>query len=176
MTGFLFKIHDLQNVSWFAFFGTIVGYNFVKYDALVREKKFEIKPELKLIAILSFVSFLISGCFFYQLQPKTQLIGFCFLALTLLYTLPFFPTKRNARNWAGLKIYIVAICWVGVTLLLPIINSNFPFTAEVFLVSIQRFILVFVLILLFEIVDLKTDDPHSNRCFTVICFFAFRIF
>lgn len=160
MTGFLFKIQDLQNVSWFAFFGTIVGYNFVKYDALVREKKFEIKLELKLIAILSFISFLISGYFFYQLQPKTQLIGFCFLALTLLYTLPFFPTKRNARNWAGLKIYIVAICWVGVTLLLPIINSDLPFTIEVLSLALQRFILVFVLILIFEIVDLKTDDLH----------------
>jgi hypothetical protein len=77
-----------------------------------------------------------------------------------LYTLPFFPTKRNARNWAGLKIYIVAICWVGVTLLLPIINSNLPFTIEVLSLALQRFILVFVLILLFEIVDLKTDDLH----------------
>ena len=80
--------------------------------------------------------------------------------MTLLYTLPFFPNRKNARNWAGVKIYIVALCWVGVTLFLPIINSGIPLTTDVFLVALQRFILIFVLILIFEIIDLQQDDPH----------------
>jgi hypothetical protein len=54
----------------------------------------------------------------------------------------------------------VALCWVGVTLFLPIINNNLPFTNYVFLVAAQRFILIFVLILIFEIIDLRLDDPH----------------
>jgi hypothetical protein len=78
----------------------------------------------------------------------------------LLYTLPFFPNKKNARNWAGIKIYIVAICWVGVTLFLPIINNGLLFNNYVFLVAAQRFVLIFVLILIFEIIDLKYDDPY----------------
>jgi len=160
MTGFLFQIKDIQNVSMFAFFGTIVGYNFVKYDALARSKKLQMRLELKVIAAMSFISFLASGYFFYQLDKITQLIGFGFLAVTLLYTLPFFPNRKNARNWAGIKIYMVAICWVGVTLFLPIINSQLPFGNYVFLVAIQRFILIFVLVLIFEIIDLKFDDPH----------------
>ncbi len=160
LTGYLFQIKDIQNVSLFAFFGTIVGYNFVKYDALARSKKLQMRLELKLIAMLSFFAFLASGYFFCQLEIITQFIGFGFLALTLLYTLPFFPNRRNARNWAGIKIYMVAICWVGVTLFLPIINSQLPFDNYVFLVAIQRFILIFVLVLIFEIIDLKFDDPH----------------
>ena len=160
MTGFLFQIKEIQNVSMFAFFGTIVGYNFVKYDALARSQKLQMRLELKAIAVLSSIAFLASGYFFYQLERITQLIGFGFLTLTLLYTLPFFPNRKNARNWAGIKIYIVAICWVGVTLFLPIINSQRPFDSYVFLVAVQRFILIFTLVLIFEIIDLKFDDPH----------------
>jgi hypothetical protein len=82
------------------------------------------------------------------------------LIITLLYTLPFFPNKKNARNWAGVKIYIVALCWAGVTVVLPILDSNIPFDFYFFCIVIQRFIIIFVLILIFEIIDLSNDDPH----------------
>jgi hypothetical protein len=158
MTGYLFAIPDIQAPAWFAFFGTIVGYNFVKYDALARRYKLQIRTELKLIAALSFLSFLATLYFFFQLQNITKIIAVAFLILTMLYTLPFFPNRKNARNWAGVKIYIVSFCWVGVTLFLPIINAGIPIGSEVMLVAIQRFILIFVLILIFEIIDLKVDD------------------
>jgi hypothetical protein len=160
MTGFLFEIPQIQVPALFAFFGTIVGYNFVKYDALARRYKLQIRTELKLIAALSFLSFLAAGYYFFQLGQTTKIIGIAFLILTMLYTLPFFPNRRNARNWAGVKIYIVSLCWVGVTLFLPIINAGIPLGAEVLIVGIQRFILIFVLILIFEIIDLQVDDPN----------------
>ena len=160
MTGYLFSIDTIKAPALFAFFGTIVGYNFVKYDALARRHKLQIRTELKVIAILSFFSFLATGYFFFQLELITKIIAFAFLILTMLYTLPFFPNRKNARNWAGMKIYIVAFCWVGVTLFLPIINAGIAFGNEVLLVAIQRFILIFVLILIFEIIDLKVDDPN----------------
>lgn len=160
LTQILFTITTDFTTSYFAFFGTIVGYNFVKYDALARVKRLKMTRQLKAIALLSFLSLSATGYYFLQLQKNTQIIGFVFLAITLLYTLPFFPNKRNARNWAGIKIYIVALCWVGVTLFLPIINADLPFTSYVFLVAAQRFILIFVMILIFEIIDLKWDDPH----------------
>ncbi|MES2409969.1 MAG: hypothetical protein V4535_00855 [Bacteroidota bacterium] len=160
MTGYLFKIAEIDASAWFAFFGTIVGYNFVKYDALARTQKLHMRTGLKLIAVLSFLSLLATGYFFFQLEPITKVIAIVFLVLTMLYALPFFPNRKNARNWAGIKIYIVALCWVGVTLFLPIVNSKIPIGTEVFLVAVQRFILIFVLILIFEIIDLKLDDPH----------------
>ena len=94
------------------------------------------------------------------MQRVTQIVAVVFFSITLLYTLPFFPTKRNARNWAGVKIYIVALCWVGVTLGLPILNAEIPITADFYLKCLQRFILIFVLVLVFEIIDLANDDPH----------------
>ena len=160
MTHFMFNISEDNPIAYFAFFGTIVGYNFVKYDALARTQKRAMRKELKLIAVLSFFSLIAVGYFFFKLQLITQMVSIGVLALTLLYTLPFFPNRKNARNWAGVKIYIVALCWVGVTLVLPLVNAHIPLGLDFYLKCIQRFILVFVLILIFEILDLANDDPH----------------
>lgn len=160
MTGYLFAINEIDAPALFAFFGTIVGYNFVKYDALARTKKLQLRTEIKLIAALSFLSFFVAIYYFFQLGQATKIIAFAFLVLTMLYTLPFFPNRRNARNWAGVKIYIVALCWVGVTLFMPVINAGIAIGTDVILIAVQRFILIFVLILIFEIIDLRVDDPN----------------
>lgn len=160
MTYFMFHIPQDKPMVNFAFFGTILGYNFVKYESLVRANKNQLGLKLKPIVILSFLSLLAVGFCFFQLQRITQIVSVAIFSLTLLYTLPFFPNRKNARNWSGVKIYIVALCWVGVTLVLPILDSGISITSDFYLKSIQRFILIFVLILIFEIIDLTKDDSH----------------
>ena len=160
MTQFMFHIPKESTIANFAFFGTILGYNFVKYDALARVKKVQMKNELKAIAFLSFLSFIFVAYYFFQLQRTTQIVAVCFLGLTLLYTLPFFPNRKNARNWKGIKIYIVALSWVGATLILPILNAEIAITFDFYLKCVQRFLLIFILILIFEIIDLQLDDPN----------------
>jgi hypothetical protein len=160
MTQHMFHIPVDEPVANFAFFGTIVGYNFVKYDALARVQRLQMRKQLKTIALFSFFDLLLVGYYFFQLQRITQIVAVIFLSVTLLYTLSFFPNKKNARNWAGVKIYIVALCWVGVTLALPVLNAEVPITSDFYLKCMQRFILIFVLVLIFEIIDLAKDDPH----------------
>lgn len=158
MTFHFFHIAYDEPMALFAFFGTIVGYNFVKYDELARAKKVKWTGQLKAIVGLSVVSFLVAACCFFYLERSTQLVAVGFLAMTMLYTLPVFPKLGNARNWAGVKIYIVAFCWAGITLFLPIINAGLPLSHDVWLKFCQRFLLVIILILIFEIIDLKNDD------------------
>lgn len=160
ITFHLFPETTNNAVAYFVFFGTIVGYNFVKYDALARIQKIEMRHELKAIAVLSLISAIATGYFFFALQLRTQIIAVLLLTVTLLYTLPFFPNRSNARNWAGIKIYMVTICWLGATLVLPIIDAAIPITSDFYLKCLQRFLLVFSLVLIFEIIDLKKDDPH----------------
>jgi hypothetical protein len=77
----------------------------------------------------------------------------------VIYT-SFFPNRRNARNWAGVKIYIVALCWVGVTLVLPVVNAHISLGLDFYLKCAQRFI--FCVDSNFEILDLANDDPHLH--------------
>jgi len=158
MTFHFFHIGYDEPMAWFAFFGTIVGYNFVKYDELARAKKVRWSNQLRAIVGLSVVSLLATAYYFFYLERRTQLVAVGFLALTMLYTLPVFPKIGNARNWAGVKIYIVAFCWAGITLFLPVINADLPLSHDVWLKFCQRFLLVIILILIFEIIDLKKDD------------------
>ena len=160
MTEYMFHISPEAATANFAFFGTIIGYNFVKYDALARAKKIQMRKELKAIVLFSLCSVILVGYYFFKLERVTQITAVIFLSITLLYTLPFFPNKKNARNWAGVKIYIVALCWVGVTLGLPILDAGIAITMDFYLKCVQRFILIFVLVLIFEIIDLAKDDPH----------------
>ncbi|MBE9576527.1 UbiA prenyltransferase family protein [Flavobacterium proteolyticum] len=160
MTQYFFGVEGDFSVTLFAFFGTVVGYNFVKYDAITRLNKTEIKKELKAIVFLSFISLLACFYFFLQLSWDSKLSAFIFFGLTLLYTLPFFPNKQNARNWKGVKIYIVGITWVGVTVILPLVEAEIPFSTDVLLMAFQRFLLVFSIVLVFDIVDVKYDDIH----------------
>ena len=68
MTHYMFNINADETVANFAFLGTIVGYNFVKYDALARAKKRAMRTELKLIAFLSLLSLVGVGYYFFQLH------------------------------------------------------------------------------------------------------------
>lgn len=160
MTQYMFHISPEGATANFAFFGTIVGYNFVKYDALVRAKNIQMRNELKVIVLFSLCSVIVVAHYFFKLEQVTQIVAVIFLNITLLYTLSFFPNKKNARNWAGVKIYIVALCWVGVTLGLPILDAGVPITMDFYLKCMQRFMLIFVLVLIFEIIDMAKDDPH----------------
>lgn len=146
-----------EAVAYFGFFGTIVGYNFIKYDELARIKKVQLNAMFKAIIGLSIVSFFFALYYFLELKTKTKVVGFITLGITILYTVPFFPRKSNMRNWSGVKIYLVAIAWVAVTVLLPVLNANYDLNVLVLLKSLQRFLLVFVLLLIFEIIDLQVD-------------------
>lgn len=160
MTVRFYGIPQALNCLLFVFCSTLVGYNFVKYEALVRTKQNTWRIELKFIMVLSFMMSLVALYLFFQFQFRIQLFIAPPFLLTLLYTLPFFPNRANARNWKGVKIYMVSFCWVLMTVFFPIIFGRITLDGSVFWLAIQRFILIFVLVLIFEIIDVTKDDPH----------------
>ena len=141
----------------FVFFGTITGYNFVKYAKTAKSHHRSLSKGLKAIQIFSLVSFLIMVWLSLMLPPEMLLWIGLFGTLTLLYALPVFSKKRNLRSIAGLKILIISTVWAGVTVLLPLIPTSLIFEPAVVIEFLQRFILTLVLILPFEIRDLNYD-------------------
>jgi|SRR6218665_1231694 len=160
VTDILLHLETNYYMAGFGFFGTIVGYNFVKYDAIARSGTPELSVKLKWFIALSGLAFLGTVFCFFHLNTITQVVSGIFLLITALYTLPFFPNRKNARSWAGLKIYIVALCWVGVTFVLPVLNAGIPMENDFYIICVKRFILIVVLLFVFEIIDLAWDDPH----------------
>ena len=159
-----FNVSNDNNVLFFIFFATITGYNFVKYFGIAKFHHRSLTSALKVIQVFSFICFLLLCYYALQLQLKTLLTIIVFGIITFLYAIPFLPKKfyldsqQNLRDVSGLKVYVIALVWTGVTVFLPIINDNINLNSDVFITAFQRFIFVIVLMLPFEIRDLKFDS------------------
>tara|TARA_A100000171_G_scaffold52920_1_gene74254 strand:+ start:2299 stop:3072 length:774 start_codon:yes stop_codon:yes gene_type:complete len=148
---------QLPLACWlFVFFGTVTGYNFVKYAKIAGLHHRSLTDSLRSIQVFSFVCFtgLLLCCFF--LSFKTLVITAVFGLLTFFYAVPFLK-KKNLRTFSGFKIIVVALVWSGVTVFVPMVEVNVLLTTACWLTFFQRFLVVFVLTLPFEIRDLQYD-------------------
>lgn len=152
------------SLLFFVMFSTITGYNFVKYFGLAKFHHRSLANWLKIIQVFSLVCFLLMIWFALQLAPQVLVWVGIFGLVTFLYAVPFLPRhlfmdqKSNLRNIGGIKVYVIALVWAGVTVLLPVLNQDARFDLSVWITALQRFILVILLMLPFEIRDLKYDS------------------
>lgn len=145
------------NLLIFVFFGSITGYNFVKYAGIAKLHHRSLARDLKVIQIFSLISFLVLVWSAINIPVNILMWTAFFGVFTLLYAMPVFSKKRNLRSISGVKIFIIAFVWSGVTVVLPVINGGLEIDLNISIEFIQRFLLVLALILPFEIRDLKYD-------------------
>ena len=152
------------NVLSFIGFASITGYNFVKYFGLAKFHHRSLSSKLKAIQVFSLLCFLVMCYFALQLNKASLIAILIFGVVTFLYAIPLLPNrffidkKKQLRSISGLKVYIIAMVWSGVTVFLPLINDEFDINDDVVISAIQRFIFVIVLMLPFEIRDLNYDS------------------
>lgn len=148
----------------FVFFASITGYNFVKYFGLAKFHHRSLAHWLKVIQIFSFCCFVGMLVFFFNLNQNTWWYIVAMAVITFLYAIPFysrnyvFDAQNNLRDIGGLKVYIIAFVWSVVTVILPLINEGYDLSFDVLVSSFQRFVFVLVLMLPFEIRDLRYDS------------------
>lgn len=153
-----------ESILFFIFFSTITGYNFVKYFGLAKFHHRSLAIWLKAIQVFSFICFLALCYYAFKLETKTMIYIGVFSLITFLYAIPLVPKtifidkKKNLRSISGLKVYVIAFVWSGVTVFLPLLNGDYTISNDVILSAIQRFIFVIVLMLPFEIRDLSYDS------------------
>ncbi len=153
-----------ESLLLFIFFASITGYNFVKYFGLAKFHHRTLADWLKVIQVFSMICVGLMCYFAMRLAVEILLYIAIFGIVTFLYAIPFLPKdffinqQQNLRNIGGLKVYVIASVWSGVTVLLPLLNNGHPFDMDVWLTAIQRFIVVIVLMLPFEIRDLQYDS------------------
>jgi hypothetical protein len=159
-----FDISYDKNILFFIFFASVSGYNFVKYFGIVKFHHRSLAQWLKTIQVFSVVCFMAMGYYAYRLELKTLIYIAAFALITFLYAVPIIPKKifldeqKNLRSISGLKVYVIAVIWTGVTVFLPLLNTDYNITSDVLITAMQRFIFVLVLMLPFEIRDLNYDS------------------
>lgn len=63
----------------------------------------------------------------------------------------------SLRLVPGLKIFVIALVWSGVAVLIPVLQNEFKIDKAVLFLLVQYFLVVVVLMIPFEIRDLKYD-------------------
>ena len=159
-----FQASNDNSILYFIFFASITGYNFVKYFGLAKFHHRSLANWLKFIQVFSMLSFVLMCYYAFQIHFKTYIYLAGMGLITFLYAIPFLPRrflideKQNLRSVGGIKIYVIALVWSGVTVLIPLVNNGVNISGEVFITALQRFVFVIVLTLPFEIRDLKFDN------------------
>lgn len=154
----ILNISTDYHLSLFVFFGSISCYNFIKYGVEAEKYILVANQYHKGIQFLSLIALCFAIYHGYFLNSTTWIGIGGLILLTGLYALPVLPKAEKLRNWGGLKIFIVAIVWAGTTVILPVLNANQLITWDVGIASFQRFSLIFILLIPFEIRDLAYDN------------------
>ncbi|MDC0462933.1 hypothetical protein OAN36_02000 [Flavobacteriaceae bacterium] len=145
------------------FCASVSGYNFVKYFGLAKFYYRSLTTKLKYIqtvSLLSGIGFLYA---FFMLRTPSQLLLIFLGFITFLYAIPLgIKTPRNLRSIGGVKIYIIAIVWGGTSVILPLLEAQSILVLDHLLILFQRIFILIVLMLPFEIRDLKLDEAYLS--------------
>lgn len=80
----------------------------------------------------------------------------CLALIAIVYVVPI--KGKSLREIAGLKIFLVALVWTGLTLVYPMLNANIPL--QLYWKEISGFFLFFFAVTIpFDIRDLQFDLP-----------------
>ncbi len=142
-----------NDLVFFVFFSTIIGYNFIKH---YRPKKNLFKFQYSKTHFLNVISFCLVIFYFSQLKVQTQVMVIVPFLIVIFYTISF--GNKTLRNISGTKINAIALSWVFVTSVLPIIENELVFNPDFYLECMQRFVFVAAITLPFEIRDLTLDE------------------
>ncbi len=159
ITELYFELPYNEPLDYFIFYGTISGYNYIKYAGIAKLHHRSLTDSLKIIQIFSVFSFF-ATIYYSSLLSKEILYFFIpFLLLTLLYEIPFLREKKiNLRSIKLFKIFIISAVWSGVTVLLPLISTEIELDKSIILIFLQRFLFVVALTLPFDIRDIIFDE------------------
>lgn len=147
ITELSFELIPVFPIANAVFFGTIVGYNFLKYFESLQKGTFDLKQNRMLVG-LTFFSIIATVFYFLQLSNALQIY---FIKIGMLVVL--YPFLRKFGLW---KLFLVSFCVTAITVYAPILSKD-SFAADEQIVLLQRFLIVISLMTPFEILDSKTD-------------------
>src|SRR5699024_8553294 len=152
-----FNIESNASLLLFIFFGTVTAYNFIKYAAVAKFRHRSLSVNLRAIQIFSFLCF-IGLVYFASRQTWPILFASGLLGLvSLFYEIPLYPQSKNLRSISGIKIFVIALSWAGVTVILPALAGHVFYTYVFLIIFLQCCFFLFAITFPFDIIDIVLD-------------------
>ena len=169
----LFGEFELDTLSVLVFFATMFIYASHRLVGLFSVKKFLKEGRFHIINtyknhIWIYTGIAVIGLIyaFFQVSFRVQLALVLPGLISLGYVIPFLGLKKNRKlrlrdlNW--IKIFLIAIVWAYVTVILPIIEIRSVSWSDV-LIFVERAVFIFMITLPFDIRDLKVDQYNNVK-------------
>jgi len=160
----LFGAFGWKPYTGFVLFATLLLYAVHRLVALIRLAPFRSTGRYQVIArfrrVIAIGAFLAAGAvlwFYLQLPWPIQVQLLFPSAIGLAYVLPVFGRSRRLRDLHYVKIFLIAIAWTWVTVVIPATARSWALTIPAGLMALERAFFVFALTLPFDIRDLKVD-------------------
>lgn len=154
------------------FFATFLVYNIgrirnelnKKYEENSRKSIRDRVTAFNLLVLASVIGMVV--CTMY-LRTEVLFMLILLAGVCLLYSFPSIMHTRKGISLRGipyLKIFLITIIWAAVTVILPVLQSqSSPEKSEVIAVFSERFIFLFVIALLFDIKDMRSDKETGLK-------------
>ena len=159
VTGWYFHFTPPDYLVLSLFFGSVVGYNFIKYAPLAPNFISVEGSYLKRMQLFSLICFLAALYFLRFFSVRTLICVGVIGALVFFYVFPLHRYKGNIRSIKGVKVDVVAVVWALATVMLPVLESGYEPGAAVFIETFRRLIFVLAITIPFEIRDMDLDQP-----------------
>lgn len=116
------------------------------------------KSHITIYAILAGITAFIC---FWKLQRNVQLSLIIPGFISLSYVLPMLAGKKRLRDINLIKIFLIAIVWAWVGVILPALQMKLKLDASIWWMVAERTLFIFAITLPFDIRDLKVDEHAS---------------
>lgn len=150
-----------NTTALFCFFSTIISYNFIRFLDVSNNKSWLAEWYSKQ-KLLLFVLTCISGVSIvylsFSFRFEALLILIPFFVLTFFYGMRLPRKLISLRRVPGLKIFLIAFCFAGVTVLFPLVQNKIEIGISEWWYFFQRLFFVILITLPFDIRDVDFDS------------------
>ena len=147
-----FNATSNSNLNYFLFFGTVVGYNFLKYSIPALENRLFLKHNLPILSA-TIIAGTTTVYYFFQLQSPLQKAFFIMGFLILAY-----PFLRRYGMW---KMVLVGYAIAMITVYIPFAESQIA-GYDLYITMLQRFLITISLLIPLEIEDSQNDKLTTH--------------
>lgn len=142
--------------------GTVMAYNLIR---LVQINKIHdhlsvwIRTHKRSLITLNFLCLILAVSELVELHVDGLLILAPFSLVTILYVLPLDEGwSRGLRYVPGLKLFLIAFTWAGLTVLFPLVAEGLDYPDDILIRFFQRVLFIMAITIPFDIRDFNVDD------------------
>lgn len=168
LTGTFSRFIGVENEFWYGamlFFGTLFIYNFQRFlrfkeisNSKSSRHQWIINNKKKLYFLIISSGLGATITFYFLVSNTIALLVLLIVCLvSLLYAYRFNSKTATVRELPYLKIHIIALSWTLLSFVWPVINSDLPFTFNIFWTCVAVYLYFIGITIPFDIRDLPYD-------------------